>query len=415
MESVQLEHENVTKLVLVTLRELEGRGFSNAEKDPMNSKELNEEPYECMANRKFRKGTGAGHERKDLLSKEISLIFLLFLSLRASRTGFEALRKPKVNRTGVATDTQFNSRMFLYAPTYYLDIPKDVRSNEATMKYLLMGGASSSILVHGSLGYIRGEIELQEIVNGLINTQMYNSQGISIALIFITVGIGFKLSPAPSRTPDVYEGVRKVIALVESTANSGLYSKAKVVDVDPGSRKEKEKKILKGKRCAKKPETNEEKTQVTDAWAEARARTLYVKAWLHAHEKERQGGVSTITVKALTFQMNGRSPTLGDPGLFLLTKQRKYKFQEESVSCVMKKSYHQKEEAFPWAGKVAASSLSFSRFRSRILSLGERCTEALLLTQGGLPPLRLMRTRFSRRERSNERGAFVVALSRAEI
>ncbi|KAL4269767.1 hypothetical protein AHAS_Ahas09G0169700 [Arachis hypogaea] len=39
---------------------------------------------------------------------------------------------------------------------------------------------------------------------------MYNSPGISIALIFITVGIGFKLSPAPSHqwTPDVYEGVR---------------------------------------------------------------------------------------------------------------------------------------------------------------------------------------------------------------
>nr|QXI85235.1 NADH-plastoquinone oxidoreductase subunit 2 [Sinogentiana striata]QXI85250.1 NADH-plastoquinone oxidoreductase subunit 2 [Sinogentiana striata] len=88
---------------------------------------------------------------------------------------------------------------------------KDVRSNEATMKYLLMGGASSSILVHafswlyGSSG---GEIELQEIVNGLIKTQMYNSPGISIALIFITVGIGFKLSLAPSHqwTPDVYEG-----------------------------------------------------------------------------------------------------------------------------------------------------------------------------------------------------------------
>ncbi|KAL5696867.1 NADH:ubiquinone reductase (H(+)-translocating) [Ranunculus cassubicifolius] len=37
---------------------------------------------------------------------------------------------------------------------------------------------------------------------------MYNSPGISIALIFITVGIGFKLSLAPSHqwTPDVYEG-----------------------------------------------------------------------------------------------------------------------------------------------------------------------------------------------------------------
>ncbi|KAK9661313.1 hypothetical protein RND81_O136100 [Saponaria officinalis] len=68
---------------------------------------------------------------------------------------------------------------------------KDVRSNEATTKYLLMGGTSSSILVHGFswlYGSSGGEIELQEIVNG----------------------IGFKLSPAPSHqwTPDVYEGVR---------------------------------------------------------------------------------------------------------------------------------------------------------------------------------------------------------------
>ncbi|KAJ0018365.1 hypothetical protein Pint_11660 [Pistacia integerrima] len=41
-----------------------------------------------------------------------------------------------------------------------------------------MGGASSSILVHGFswlYGSSGGEIELQEIVNGLINTQMYNS------------------------------------------------------------------------------------------------------------------------------------------------------------------------------------------------------------------------------------------------
>ncbi|MBA0880440.1 hypothetical protein Goshw_020597 [Gossypium schwendimanii] len=56
-----------------------------------------------------------------------------------------------------------------------------------------MGGASSSIMVHGFswlYGSLGGEIELQEIVNGLINTQMYNSLEISISLIFITVGIG---------------------------------------------------------------------------------------------------------------------------------------------------------------------------------------------------------------------------------
>ncbi|PPS14182.1 hypothetical protein GOBAR_AA06396 [Gossypium barbadense] len=48
MESVQLEHENVTEFVLVTLRDKveERRRFSNEEKDPMTSKELNEEPYE---------------------------------------------------------------------------------------------------------------------------------------------------------------------------------------------------------------------------------------------------------------------------------------------------------------------------------------------------------------------------------
>ena len=41
-------NENVTELVLVTLRNgvEEGKRFSNDEKDPMTSKELNEEPYE---------------------------------------------------------------------------------------------------------------------------------------------------------------------------------------------------------------------------------------------------------------------------------------------------------------------------------------------------------------------------------
>nr|YP_009318756.1 NADH dehydrogenase subunit 2 [Bertolonia acuminata]YP_009318772.1 NADH dehydrogenase subunit 2 [Bertolonia acuminata]YP_009318926.1 NADH dehydrogenase subunit 2 [Eriocnema fulva]YP_009318942.1 NADH dehydrogenase subunit 2 [Eriocnema fulva]YP_009319095.1 NADH dehydrogenase subunit 2 [Henriettea barkeri]YP_009319111.1 NADH dehydrogenase subunit 2 [Henriettea barkeri]QFQ46498.1 NADH-plastoquinone oxidoreductase subunit 2 [Astronia smilacifolia]APA17808.1 NADH dehydrogenase subunit 2 [Bertolo len=115
---------------------------------------------------------------------------------------------------------------------------KDVRSNEATMKYLLMGGASSSILVHGFswlYGSSGGEIELQEIVNGLINTQMYNSPGILIALIFITVGIGFKLSLAPSHqwTPDVYEGSpTPVVAFLSVTSKvAALASATRIFDI----------------------------------------------------------------------------------------------------------------------------------------------------------------------------------------
>nr|ASD42397.1 NADH-plastoquinone oxidoreductase subunit 2 [Hordeum bulbosum] len=115
---------------------------------------------------------------------------------------------------------------------------RDLRSNEATMKYLLMGGASSSILVHGFswlYGSSGGEIELQEIVNGLINTQMYNSPGISIALISITVGLGFKLSPAPFHqwTPDVYEGSpTPVVAFLSVTSKVAASAPAtRILDI----------------------------------------------------------------------------------------------------------------------------------------------------------------------------------------
>ena len=105
---------------------------------------------------------------------------------------------------------------------------KDVWSNEATMKYLLMGGASSSIVVHGFswlYGSSKGEIKLQEIVSGLINTQIYKSPRILIALIFITIGIEFKLSPTPSHqwTFDIYEGVRFIRWIPTSLSISEMF------------------------------------------------------------------------------------------------------------------------------------------------------------------------------------------------
>jgi NAD(P)H-quinone oxidoreductase subunit 2 len=92
---------------------------------------------------------------------------------------------------------------------------KDIRSNEAAMKYLLIGGLSSSILAYGFswlYGLSGGETNMQKIVNGLVNTQMSNSTGMFIALLCITVGLAFKLSLVPFHqwTPDIYEGVRSV-------------------------------------------------------------------------------------------------------------------------------------------------------------------------------------------------------------
>nr|QWW93333.1 NADH-plastoquinone oxidoreductase subunit 2 [Notoscyphus lutescens] len=88
---------------------------------------------------------------------------------------------------------------------------KDIRSNEAAMKYLLIGGLSSSILAYGFswlYGLSGGETNMQKIVSGISNTQMLNSMGMFIALLCITAGLAFKLSLVPFHqwTPDIYEG-----------------------------------------------------------------------------------------------------------------------------------------------------------------------------------------------------------------
>nr|WRK67998.1 NdhB [Phylloglossum drummondii] len=108
---------------------------------------------------------------------------------------------------------------------------RDIRSNEATTKYLLMGGTSSSILTYGFswlYGLSGGQTQLQEIAKGLMRTQMFDSPGTLIAPICIMVGIGFKLSLVPFHqwTPDVYEGsptpVVAFLSVVSKVAVSAL-------------------------------------------------------------------------------------------------------------------------------------------------------------------------------------------------
>uniref|UniRef100_A0AAU6PBM7 NAD(P)H-quinone oxidoreductase subunit 2, chloroplastic n=1 Tax=Pohlia lutescens TaxID=2779719 RepID=A0AAU6PBM7_9BRYO len=115
---------------------------------------------------------------------------------------------------------------------------KDVRSNEAVMKYLLIGGTSSSILVYGFswlYGLSGGESQLQKIANGLINTEMYNSSGSLVGLVFIIAGIGFKLSLVPFHqwTPDVYEGSPTPVVAFLSVASkiAGLALLARLLNI----------------------------------------------------------------------------------------------------------------------------------------------------------------------------------------
>nr|UPO65568.1 NADH dehydrogenase subunit 2 [Staurodesmus triangularis] len=88
---------------------------------------------------------------------------------------------------------------------------KDIRSNEASLKYLLVGGASSSILVYGFswlYGLSGGELQLSKIVNGITSQEKFFLPVLWVAFVCILVGIGFKISAVPFHqwTPDVYEG-----------------------------------------------------------------------------------------------------------------------------------------------------------------------------------------------------------------
>jgi NAD(P)H-quinone oxidoreductase subunit 2 len=88
---------------------------------------------------------------------------------------------------------------------------RDPRSNEAALKYLLIGAASSAIFLYGlSLlyGLSGGETNLNAIAVGIQSFAGSQSLGVAISLVFIIAGISFKISAVPFHqwTPDVYEG-----------------------------------------------------------------------------------------------------------------------------------------------------------------------------------------------------------------
>jgi NAD(P)H-quinone oxidoreductase subunit 2 len=88
---------------------------------------------------------------------------------------------------------------------------RDPRSNEAALKYLLIGAASSAIFLYGvSLlyGLSGGKTILSEIALGFTDPQGGQSLALAIALVFAIAGIAFKISAVPFHqwTPDVYEG-----------------------------------------------------------------------------------------------------------------------------------------------------------------------------------------------------------------
>ncbi|PZV10366.1 MAG: NAD(P)H-quinone oxidoreductase subunit 2 [Leptolyngbya sp.] len=88
---------------------------------------------------------------------------------------------------------------------------RDPRSNEAALKYLLIGASSTAIFLYGSsllYGLSGGETNLSEIATQIAAAGLGESIGMVIALVFVIAGIAFKIAAVPFHqwTPDVYEG-----------------------------------------------------------------------------------------------------------------------------------------------------------------------------------------------------------------
>lgn len=77
---------------------------------------------------------------------------------------------------------------------------RDTRSNEAALKYLLIGASSSAVFLYGiSLlyGLSGGQTQLDEIAVTIANSPDSQAIGLAIALVFTITGIAFKISAVP--------------------------------------------------------------------------------------------------------------------------------------------------------------------------------------------------------------------------
>lgn len=96
-------------------------------------------------------------------------------------------------------------------PVYLLTgfMRKDIRSNEAAMKYIILGALSSGILLYGiSLIYgLTGTTQLSYIAASLKGGAKVDS-ALILATIFLIAGFGFKVAAVPFHmwAPDAYEG-----------------------------------------------------------------------------------------------------------------------------------------------------------------------------------------------------------------
>lgn len=96
------------------------------------------------------------------------------------------------------------------------------RSSEASLKYIIYGSAASGLMLFGiSILYgLTGQTNIFEI-NQIIQSTEISLFTLSLSIILIFVGLGFKISAVPFHfwTPDIYEGAPIAITAYLSVAS----------------------------------------------------------------------------------------------------------------------------------------------------------------------------------------------------
>lgn len=101
-------------------------------------------------------------------------------------------------------------------------LKRDKRSNEAALKYLLMGAFSSGVILYGiSLLYgLTGALDLKLVAAGIARLDLSNP-ALLLAMVMLTAGFGFKIAAVPFHmyVPDVYEGAPTAVTAFLAVAS----------------------------------------------------------------------------------------------------------------------------------------------------------------------------------------------------
>ena len=129
---------------------------------------------------------------------------------------------------GVCIVATFNTLLMLFLGIEIMSIPlyiltgsdkQNLKSNEAALKYFLMGAFSTGIMLMGIAFIYGGNVMASFFINSINMGQGSMPPMIAVGLVLLLVSMSFKVSAAPFHfwTPDVYDGAPTVFTSFMST------------------------------------------------------------------------------------------------------------------------------------------------------------------------------------------------------